>query len=67
MEQNDLTSKDDVNRIDEVGQDQMVSISLNKLANLIRRGRDLEAELARYTARYGLTDEARRLFGLSKS
>lgn len=47
-------------------QTSMVSVSYDELARLKRRARDLEAELARYAAQYGLTDEARRLFGMSK-
>lgn len=47
-------------------QTSMVSVSYDELARLKRRARDLEAELARYGAQYGLTDEARRLFGISR-
>lgn len=46
---------------------QMVTVPYDELARLKRRARDLEAELARYSAQYGLTDEARRLFGFSKN
>lgn len=48
-------------------QSPMVSVSYDELGRLKRRARDLEAELARYGAQYGLTEEARRLFGISKS
>lgn len=45
----------------------MVTVPYEELARLKRCARDLAAELARYSAQFGLTDEARRLFGFSKN
>lgn len=46
---------------------QMVSVPLDDLSKLAKRARALEAELVRYAARHGLTEEALRLFTETKS